>query len=729
MTRHGELKQELLSGQLKEGGGRVWLRQWKGDLHTRLACVGLKLEADRSGVENVGAGQAAEMFHWQRPNDFPPGEPSEDVIWDTIDKHDPRGDADVRDRLEQHQDMLWVTSLRLHCGEYHPLESSVAQVGWGTCDVLATAADTVEPVGQSSLLSHPGIYEVVYASLFDYRRLPTSWAHGLVEFWDASRGTFWVEAEELTLTISDLQTVSRLSLWTPFQEHSYLTAVRALVYDPFDLDLPCGVPLSDETAEPSLVAGYPSPMLPDVTEDLFLARFLATWLCTFVLPLRLGLIHYSALLAASQLSEWQHLSLAPSVFARIYRSLCIASKATSLELRDLTLPWHYLYEWIHLHILGAFSCLECPSSFAERGYPTSDIVSLPPHMRGTVVIDRVDCQRRRTLLQRRQNLLVAEYFISMRPDTRRMDIVPLETHLYAAALTWLYLLRAQSKEVRGSGCPGDRGSGCPGDRGHVRAFQILIVTETLRPILLLGPLFFLQLELHVSHLSHFTPRLPGLLADVLAPLVLLTLGCMWESTLHLEALERVHRDLGGGGVDFHVEFSFFPEGHPTDIIGPSSAPTSFPAGSASPSTVLKGFEYTSEISYHVPLLPDSRSANRCSHTAALLKDLIFSIDPRSPASWIEFVPSADRLLGLLASFGSWRRVTRRWEATDDTHDRFDSSAEALRRNQESSSGMDTEVSELMTHVRSLWRDIKEVMSKKFDIEERRSRRDCLTRRE
>ncbi|KAL0909713.1 hypothetical protein M5K25_020604 [Dendrobium thyrsiflorum] len=36
-----------------------------------------------------------EMFIWQRPDDFPPGEPSEAVIWDAIDRHDPRGDADV----------------------------------------------------------------------------------------------------------------------------------------------------------------------------------------------------------------------------------------------------------------------------------------------------------------------------------------------------------------------------------------------------------------------------------------------------------------------------------------------------------------------------------------------------------------------------------------------------------------------------------------------------------
>ncbi|KAL0909728.1 hypothetical protein M5K25_020621 [Dendrobium thyrsiflorum] len=226
----------------------------------------------------VDLGWMFEMFHWQRPDDLPPSEPSEAAIWAAIDRHDPEGSADVQDRLEQHQDMLqgrdtfhgfftrspllsecsegsvvfedpdrWVTSLRLQCGEYHPLESSVAQVGWGTCDVLVPAADVLEPVGQSGLLSHrqlqsaplewprdsavgrvqslvsgyvcwaryvllahrgtlqeAGIYEAVYTSLFDYGRLLTSWARGLVEFWDTGRGTCWVGAEELTLTLSDL---------------------------------------------------------------------------------------------------------------------------------------------------------------------------------------------------------------------------------------------------------------------------------------------------------------------------------------------------------------------------------------------------------------------------------------------------------------------------------------------------------------------------------------------
>ncbi|KAL0911143.1 hypothetical protein M5K25_019259 [Dendrobium thyrsiflorum] len=965
-----------------------------------------------------------EMFRWQRPDDFPPGEPSEAVIWDAIDRHDPRGDADVRDRLEQHQDMLqgrdvfhsffarspllpecppesvgfedpsqWVSSLRLQCGEYHPLENSIAPVSWGTCDVLEPAADTTEPVGQSGLLSHrqlqstplewprdstvgrvqspvsgyvhwacyvlqahrstlqtAGIYEAVYASLFDYGRLPSSWARGLVEFWDAGRGTCWIGAEEFTVTLSDLQTVSGLpvfghhfeecvppdeqlfqrvpsadgdrrgrsvlpdvypvalqhyrqtfrasdlsrrarasmpaDVWVrSFLQEGYLSTVGVSLHDPFGLGLQCGTVLSEETAEPTFTSDCTSPGLPGVREDLLLVGFLALWLSTFVLPLRTGSLRCSVLLAASQLASGQRLSLAPAVLARVYRVLRTLSEASSLEVRDLVLPWQYLYAWVHLHVQGAFSCLETPGYFLQRGYPTvlqlfqasstleserirlfffapqsvtdrfalvhqPDTVSLPPHQRGTVVVDGVDRRGRRTLLLRMQSLAVAEYFISMRPgwlcyragavvtlegyqpnrvarqfgysqataldgrpvvpgvtDILHMETVPQETRFFTAALTWLHLLRlgtgssfllaqpssstgvsftrltwvrlsfgpalehgARRYEPRVRELGSSRGRR-PRRGSPVATFERGTDTEARTTARAAAPSSPRAPRRHASSPCASSPQMPvgvhtspGRASSPRMPVGVHTSpGGPRESSPRLRSLDPTSfstldppddyfcptypGESSGAGADIVAEFTFFPEGHPTDFAGPSSAPASFPAGSASPST-------------------DSRSADRCSHTAALLKDLIFSIDPRSPASWIEFVPTADRLLGVLASFGVsttelvfWEslcraleyqirrlrdlsvlrtrvtlpeleeRVTRRREAADDTHDRFDSSAVALRRHRESSSRMETEVSELTTRVRSLCRDIKEVISKKTDVEERRGRRDRLTSRE
>ncbi|KAL0921484.1 hypothetical protein M5K25_008561 [Dendrobium thyrsiflorum] len=912
-----------------------------------------------------GFAGAEEIFRWQRPDDFPPGEPSEAAIWDAIDRQDPRGDADVRDRLEQHQDMLrgrdvfhsffprspllpecplesvefgdpsqWVSSLRLQCGEYHPVESSIAPVSWGTCDILEPAADTVEPVGQSGLLSHRqlqfGPLEWPRDSTVRRVQSPVSgyvhWARyvlqahrGLVEYWDAGRGTCWIGAEEFTVTLSDLQTVSGLPgfghyfeecvpldeqlfqqvpsadgdrrgrsvlpdvypvalqhyrqtyrasdlsrrarasmpvevLVRSFLQEGYLSTVGVSLHDPFGLGLQRGTVLSEETAEPT------------VTSDCT-SRGLS------------GSVRCSILLPASQLAQGQRLALAPAILARIYRSLCTASKVTSLELRDLTLPWQYLYGWIHLHVQGAFSVLESPVYFSNRGYPTvlpmcqasstleserirlfffasqlvtdkfalvhqTATVSLPLHQRCTVVVDGTDHRGRRTLLLRRQSLAVAEYFISMPPgwlcyrsdntvtlegyqpnrvarqfgysqatsfdgrpvvpgvtDVLHMETVLQETRFFTAALTWLHLLRlgtgssfllaqpSSSTGVSFTRLTWVRLSFGPalehGARRYEPRVRELRSSRGRRPRRGFSVTIFergTDTEAHttIGVVVPSSPRATGVTPEPLytetarsprrrassprASSPRMPVGIHISPGGPGESLPRLRRsdptsfstldppddyfcpaypgESSGAGVDIVAEFSFFPECHPTDFVGPSSAPASFPAGSASPSTALEGFEYASEISCHVPLLLDSRSTDRCSHTAALLKDLIFSIDPRSPASWIEFVHTADRLLGLLANFGVsttelvfWEslchaleyqirrlrdlsvlrtrvtlpeleeRVTRRREAADDTHDRFDSSAVALRRHRESSSRMDTEVSELTTRVRSLWRDI------------------------
>ncbi|KAL0919029.1 hypothetical protein M5K25_011096 [Dendrobium thyrsiflorum] len=948
-----------------------------------------------------------EIFHWQRPDDLPPSKPSEAAIWEVIDRQDSQDSADVRDRLEQHQDMLqgrdtfhsfftrfpllpeciedsiefedpdrWVTNLRLQCGEYHPLESSVVQVDWGICDVLAPAADTVEPVSQSSLLSHrqlqsaplewprdstfgqvqspvsgyvcwarhvlqvhrgtleeAGIYEAVYASLFDYGRLPTSWARGLAEFWDASRGTFWVGAEELTVTLSDLQTVSGLpvfghrfeecvppdeqlfrrvpstdgdrrgrlalpvvyptllqhfrqtykasglsrrsraampaDLWVrSFLQEEYLSSSSASLHDPFDCGLQRGALLSEETAEPSFSAGYTSPGLAGVDEHLLLAGFLALWLSTFILPLRAGSLRCSVLLAASQLSQGQRLALAPAVLARVYGILQSVSEASSLEVQDSVLPWQYLYAWVHLHVQGAFSCLKTPAYFLQRGFPTvlqlsqasstleserirlfffaphlvadrfslvhqPDSISLPSHLRGTVVVDGVDDRGRRTLLLHRQGLIVAEYLISLRPgwlchrqggfvtlegyqpnrvarqfglsqataydgrplvpgvlDVRQMGTVPPETRFYAAALTWLHLLRlgtgstfllaqpsAQTGVSTGAEACTTTGTVVPSparasdvapaphhtevSRSSRRRAGSQHTTSSRRSVdARPSPRDVVESpqEPRRSDFTGYSTLGPS--SDFFFPVD--PYGSFWpgESSGGGVVLQS---ELFGGPPHTQTtldlvpaEFSFFPGSHSADPAGPSSAPASYPVDSASPSTALEGFDYTSEIPCYVPVPPNLRTTDRCHHQVVLLRDLVSSIDPRSPESWVGFTSSAGRLLGLFADFGVDATELAFWEAqlrslsvararvtlpqleemvasrrtiADDTHDRLDRSAEALRRHRQSSSGMAQEVDGLTVRMQELWRDIRQMMSRTRQLQVGRDRRDRLTRRE
>lgn len=598
------------------------------------------------------------MFSWTRPVDMPPREPSEEAIWAAIDSHDPRGDVAISDRLEQYEEMLkgrdihkgffirspllpdssqaslplddpkdWITTIRLKCGVYNPLDKTVDNISHGLCDILQPAADILKEAGQSRLLSHrqlhsnslewsrdssvgqaprlprgfvawaryvlqvhkhtlqaAGVYEAVYISMFDYARIPHSWARGVIEFWDSDSNTCWVGPEEISITLWDLQTLSGLPVFGhPYEEcippdeelfrrrpsgdgnrrgelilpliypdllnhyhrtqtaaglstrsgsnipvdiwirsflrDDYLFYQAASLNDPFNSGLSNDAPLSEETAEPTTLIGYSFPGISGIDEDLFLAGFIATWLCVFVLPVREGSVRSNTLLAASQISRGERLSLAPAVLARTYRVLNALSRDNTRDLTDLMLSWQYIYGWVHLHIQGAFSCLACPSYFLERGYPTimqlsqasstlekervrlfffaphlvadrfhlvhqPEVVGLPFDLREVEIIDGLNRRGRSTLLYSGRSLLIAEYFIAMRPgwltyrfgrsvmfegyqpnrvarqfgfsqataydgrpfipgvvNARQMDTVPLETRFYAASTMWSYLLR------------------------------------------------------------------------------------------------------------------------------------------------------------------------------------------------------------------------------------------------------------------------------------------------
>lgn len=109
-------------------------------------------------------------------------------------------------------------------------------------------------------------------------------------------------------------------------------------------------------------------LIPGMDEDLFLAGFLATWLCIFVLPVKEGTLRSNALLAASRISRGERISCCPCQDIQTVRG-CFRAEAHLSEIRSLVLTWHYIHAWVHLHIRNIRGCLECPSYFSEHGYP------------------------------------------------------------------------------------------------------------------------------------------------------------------------------------------------------------------------------------------------------------------------------------------------------------------------------------------------------------------------
>ncbi|KAL0924114.1 hypothetical protein M5K25_004923 [Dendrobium thyrsiflorum] len=412
-------------------------------------------------------------------------------------------------------------------------------------------------------------------------------------------------------------------------------------------------------------------------------------------------------------------------------------------------------------------CVPSPACFGEFGQLLGPSLAFPPLLLGLLCVSFPTCFGKGGFVMLEgyhPNRVVRQFGFSQVTAYDGRILLPGVTDVLAFSLPYRpvppestardYLgynfpLVLSWSTVRGDTSVEYGGSGCLGDRGTDTEAHTIAGATVLSPARAIGaapePLYTETARSPLRHASS-----PRVLSPRMPVSVHTSLGGPGDSSPRLRRSDFTSfstldppddfffpaypgesswsGESSGAGVDLTAEFSFFPEGHPTDLAGLSSAPSGFPAGSTSPLTALEGFEYTSEISCHVPLLPDSRSADRCTHTTALLKDLIFSIDPRSPSSRIEFVPSADRLLVLLVSFGVsttelvfWeslcrgvqyqiRRlrdfsvlrtrvtftelkeiVTRRREAANNIHDRFDSSVEALRRHWKSSSRMDTQV--------------------------------------
>ncbi|PKU80826.1 hypothetical protein MA16_Dca009237 [Dendrobium catenatum] len=747
-----------------------------------------------------------------------------------------------------------------------------------------------------------GIYEAVYISLFDYGRLPTSWARGLVEFCDVGRSTFWIGAEELTVTFSDLQTVSGLpvfghnfeecvppdeqlfyrvpsvdgnrrgrlalpvvyptllqhyrrtyreshlskrgraampvDLWIrSFLQERFLFPATASLHDPFDFGLQRGTSLTEETAEPFPSASLVSPALLGVDEDLLLAGFLALWLSTFVLPLRTESLRCSVLLAANQLSVGQRLALAPAVLARVYRVLRTTSEASSLDIHDSILPWQYLYALVHLHVQGAFSCLETPAYFPQRGFPTvlqlfqasstfeserirlfffasqlvsdrfalvhqPDTVSLPPHQRGIVLVDGVDHRGRRTLLLRSQSLAVAEYFISMRPGWlchRQGGFVMLEGYqpnrvarqfgfsqataydgrvllprvtyvLHMGAirvsytrLSWVRLsfgpslehgARRYERQVRELGSSRERKSRrslpevasgrdvipsparvpdvapapLQAESSHRRASSQLVTSSRRSVDARPSPrdLGESTQEPRRSDFTGYSTLDPS--ADFSFPVD--PYGSFWPGESSGTGATLLSEFFGGpphtlpplGLVP--TEFSFFPEGHPTDFA--SSSPVS-----ASYSTDLVGPSST----------PVSYLADLAGPSSAPLLGLLakYGVSTTELLFWEAVCREAESCIWQLSSLSTTRSTVTLPEIegmvvcyrarADGAHDLQDRSAEILRRHRQSTSDMTREEDRVTTRIWNMWRDITQAMSQRLHIEYRRRRGDHLIRRE
>ncbi|KAL0916488.1 hypothetical protein M5K25_014008 [Dendrobium thyrsiflorum] len=136
----------------------------------------------------------------------------------------------------------------------------------------------------------------------------------------------------------------------------------------------------------------------------------------------------STLLMASLIVSGRRVSLAPTVLAQIYLSLGQIFTTYGRAQYSMEIPWHYIHGWIHIHVVGTFSCSELPDRarimlfmFAPlrmtdcyRQIYRSPHGSLPPQCFGVPLVDSQTERGTPTLLFRRHDSVILEGYIPNR---------------------------------------------------------------------------------------------------------------------------------------------------------------------------------------------------------------------------------------------------------------------------------------------------------------------------
>ncbi|KAL0928626.1 hypothetical protein M5K25_000532 [Dendrobium thyrsiflorum] len=204
------------------------------------------------------------MFDWKRHPLLRKTKPTEESIWQEIDKYDFSQSASISDRLYWHREMLvdrdiydgiftrspcmshfdldlptghnpvdWIITLRLRHSDGNSLERIIEGLNYGDQDILQRAPDVAEHTGAIRLLSsqllHHEIEENHYDPMFgspiqaltgNVSRLSSSWLQSIIEHWDRATNTCWVGPNEMTITLWDLYTIYGLPiLGVPYEEY------------------------------------------------------------------------------------------------------------------------------------------------------------------------------------------------------------------------------------------------------------------------------------------------------------------------------------------------------------------------------------------------------------------------------------------------------------------------------------------------------------------------------
>ncbi|KAL0918563.1 hypothetical protein M5K25_010577 [Dendrobium thyrsiflorum] len=178
-----------------------------------------------------------------------------------------------------------------------------------------------------------------------------------------------------------------------------------------------------------------------------------------------------------------------------------------------------------------------------------------------------------------------------------------------------------------------------------------------------------------------------------------------------------------------------------------------PAHFMESSTLPEGADYQSEIFCHIPRFPNTRNKDMRDQSVQFLREVISRLHPGSPKSLDQFMNTVNATLGVLAQVGLEsedmtyleglcreakfyvrrlkslsiirtkvslpdlrEKVRIRREAADAAHDKFTKSADSMRRYNQRSASTSAEVDKLSSKIKNLWREIRDSMSCKVDLQ-------------
>ncbi|KAI8548161.1 hypothetical protein RHMOL_Rhmol07G0250800 [Rhododendron molle] len=247
-------------------------------------------------------------------------------------------------------------------------------VGWDSSfNIRGTSSHLQEPMwlfwlsdvlsSFAPILEKAGIYSAVYISQFSYTRNINVFK-AFLERWSPDTNTFHATYGEVGFSLWDLHRVSGLPIlgglyeeYTPTNDILYSDRARPTCCALFDI-----YANQEKSKNLSLWSSYFVEPHADsfqrrqnISDEVYLAGFLASWISDFVLPHSSNEVRSSTFVMASKMARGLLLSLAIPVLAYLYHCFNRVANSSIPGKKAIYGPFQYLFGWMSIYFPKTYS--------------------------------------------------------------------------------------------------------------------------------------------------------------------------------------------------------------------------------------------------------------------------------------------------------------------------------------------------------------------------------------